>query len=61
MTSIGIADYNGMYSMIKFYQIAKDEGIKPIAGVELGFVLDIRSTVQMNQVGNIVLVAANKE
>ncbi|NCO98071.1 PHP domain-containing protein [bacterium] len=25
MTAIGITDYNGMYSAIKFYQTAKEE------------------------------------
>ena len=30
MTAIGITDYNGMYGIIKFYQTAKDERIKPI-------------------------------
>lgn len=61
MNAIAITDYNGMYGAIKFYQTAKDEGIKPIIGVELGFVLDINSVIQANQVGNIVLLARNKE
>ena len=61
MNAIAITDYNGMYGIIKFYQTAKDEGIKPIVGVELGFVLDINSTIQTNQIGNIVLIAKNKE
>lgn len=61
MNAIAITDYNGMYGIIKFYQTAKDEGIKPIIGVELGFVLDINSTIQTNQIGNIVLIAKNKE
>jgi DNA polymerase-3 subunit alpha len=30
MSAIAITDYNGMYGAIKFYQTAKDEGIKPI-------------------------------
>lgn len=61
MNAIAITDYNGMYGMIKFYQTAKDEGIKPIIWVELGFVLDINSVMQTNQIGNIVLLARNKE
>ncbi|MFA5747616.1 MAG: PHP domain-containing protein [Candidatus Absconditabacterales bacterium] len=61
MNAIAITDYNGMYGIIKFYQMAKDEGIKPIVGVELGFVLDIDSTTNINQIGNIVLIAKNKE
>ncbi len=61
MDAIAITDYNGMYGIIKFYQTAKDEGIKPIIGVELGFVLDINSAIPANQIGNIVLLAKNKE
>ncbi len=61
MDAIAITDYNGMYGIIKFYQWAKDAGIKPIVGVELGFVMDINSQVAANQIGNIVIIAKNKE
>lgn len=61
MNAIAITDYNGMYGMVKFYQTAKDEGIKPIIGVELGFVMDINSQIQEQQIGNIVIIAKNKE
>jgi DNA polymerase-3 subunit alpha len=61
MDAVAITDYNGMYGIIKFYQLAKEEHIKPIIGVELGFVLDINSAIPANQIGNIVLLAKNKE
>ncbi len=61
MSAIAITDYNGMYGMVKFYQIAKDEGIKPIIGVEIGFVMDINSHIQEQQIGNIVIIAKSKE
>lgn len=61
MDAIAITDYNGMYGMVKFYQLAKDAGIKSIIGVELGFVMDIDSQIPENQIGNIVLIAKNKE
>jgi DNA polymerase-3 subunit alpha len=61
MNAIAITDYNGMYGMVKFYQIAKDEGIKPIIGVEVGFVMDINSQINEQQIGNIVILAKNKE
>ncbi|MFA7718069.1 MAG: PHP domain-containing protein [Candidatus Absconditabacterales bacterium] len=61
MDAIAITDYNGMYGIIKFYQTAKEESIKPIIGVELGFVLDINSVIPANQIGNIVLLAKNKQ
>lgn len=61
MNAIAITDYNGMYGAIKFYQLTKDTGIKTIIGVELGFVMDIHSQVPQQQIGNIVLLAKNKE
>ncbi len=61
MNAIAITDYNGMFGIIKFYQWAKDAGIKPIVGVELGFVMDINSQIAVNQIGNIVILAKNKE
>lgn len=61
MNAIAITDYNGMYGCIRFYQAAKAEDIKPIIGVELGFVLDINSVIPTNQIGNIVLLAENKQ
>jgi DNA polymerase-3 subunit alpha len=50
MNAIAITDYNGMYGMVRFYQIAKDAGIKPIIGVEIGFVIDNDSQIQEQQV-----------
>jgi DNA polymerase III subunit alpha len=61
MNAIAITDYNGMYGMVKFYQLAKDAGIKPIIGVEIWFVIDISSQTQENQIGNIVIIAKTKE
>ncbi len=61
MNAIAITDYNGMYGMIKFYQAAKDVEIKPIIGVELWFVIDINSHIPDNQIGNIIILAKNKE
>jgi len=61
MNAIAITDYNGMYGMVKFYQLAKEAGIKPIIGVELGFVMDISSQIPEQQIGNIVIIAKTKE
>lgn len=61
MDAIAITDYNGMYGMVKFYQLAKEAGIKPIIGVELGFVMDINSQISEQQIGNIVIIAKSKE
>jgi len=61
MDAIAITDYNGMYGMVKFYQVAKEAGIKPIIWVELGFVMDINSNISEQQIGNIVILAKTKE
>lgn len=61
MDAIAITDYHGMYGMIKFFQIAKDAGVKPIIGVELGFVMDIETQIPDQHIGNIVIIAKNKE
>lgn len=61
MEAIAITDYNGMYGMVRFYQIAKEIGIKPIIGAELGFVMDIDSKIPDQHIGNIVIIAKNKE
>lgn len=61
MNAIAITDYNGMYWTIKLYQAAKDAEIKPIIGIEIGFVMDINSHIPENQIGNMVILAKNKE
>lgn len=61
MDAIAITDYHGMYGMVKFYQTAKDAGIKPIIGVEVGFVMDINSQIPEWQIGNIIILAKSKE
>lgn len=57
MSSIAITDYNGMFGAIKFFQACKDEWIKPIIWVELGFVLDVSSTNPVDSIWNLVLLA----
>jgi len=61
MNAIAITDYNGMYGAIKAYQSAKDADIKAIIGIEVWFVLDVNSYIQEQQIGNIVILAKNKE
>ncbi|HMS91063.1 MAG TPA: PHP domain-containing protein [Candidatus Absconditabacterales bacterium] len=61
MSAIAITDYNGMYGIVKFYQTAKEAGIKPIIGVEIGFVMDNNSQIPEQHIGNIVIIAKSKE
>ena len=61
MTAIAITDYNGMCGAVDFYQKAKNEGIKPIIWVELGFVIDLDNKVRVENIWNITLLALNKQ
>ncbi|MCF7834480.1 PHP domain-containing protein [Candidatus Gracilibacteria bacterium] len=61
MEAIAITDFNGMYGSINFYLTANEENIKPIIGVEIGFVLDVESVSNPKAIGNIVLIAKNNE
>lgn len=61
LPAIAITDYTGMYGMPAFYLAAKDEGIKSIIGVELGFVLNINANFISKNIGNICLLAATDQ
>ena len=57
LSAIAITDYNGMYGIPAFYLAAKEEGMKAVIGVELGFVLDLKGTYLGKNVGNLCLLA----
>jgi len=59
LPAIAITDYTGMYGVPTFYLAAKDEGVKPIVGIELGFVLDMQANFIAKNIGNICLIAAS--
>jgi DNA polymerase-3 subunit alpha len=61
LPAIAITDYTGMYGMPAFYLAAKDEGIKSIIGVEVGFVLNLSANFIAKNIGNICLIAASDE
>ena len=59
--AIALTDYNGMYGAIKFIWAAKDDGIKPILGAELWFVLDSNVAIQNDQIWNVVVLAIDDQ
>ena len=50
-----------MYGAIQFYQAANAEGIKPIVGLEVGFVLNVDNAPAVNAIGSICLLAKNTQ
>ncbi len=50
-----------MYGAIQRYQNAKDQGIKPIFGVEVGFVLDVNNISNLKAIGSLCLLAFNDQ
>lgn len=57
MPAIAITDYNGMFWAIKLFQACRDEWIKAIVWVELGFVLDVNSVNVFDSIWNLVFLA----
>lgn len=60
-SAIALTDLNVMYGAIQLYQAANAEGIKPIIGVEIWFVLDINTQNNARSIGSIVLLAKSSE
>ena len=58
-SAIWITDFFAMYGAIQFYESAKENEIKPIIWVELGFVLDIHWMNKVEEIWNICLLAKN--
>ena len=59
--AIWLTDLNVVYGVFQHYMAGKDEGIKPIVGVEIGFVLDANNVANMKSVGSITLLAMSTE
>ena len=41
-TSVGISDHGNIFGAVKFFQLAKKEGIKPILGAEMYLTTDVK-------------------
>ncbi len=59
--AIALTDLDVMYGAIQRYQNAKDQGIKPIFGVEVGFVLDVNNISNLKAIGSLCLLAFNDQ
>lgn len=56
-TAIALTDLNVMYGAIQHYQAGQEEGIKPLVGTEIGFVLDINNIQNEKMIGSLCLLA----
>ncbi len=61
MNAICLTEYYFFSGMVEFYQKATKNKIKPIIWIELGFLSDVNYILQQRYIGNIVLIAQNKE
>lgn len=59
--ALALTDLDVMYGAIQFYQAANAEGINPIIGLEVGFVLNNENIPNPNTIGSICLLATNDE
>lgn len=59
--ALALTDLDVMYGAIQFYQAANAEGVKPIIGLEVGFVLNNENIPNPNAIGSICLLATNDE
>jgi len=50
-----------VYGAFQHYMAGKDEGTKPIVGVEIGFALDANNVANLKSVGSITLLAMSTE
>lgn len=61
MNAIALTEYYSMSWAIEFYKSCQKNQIKPIIGVELGFVDDMNIAKQQKYIPNITLIAKNYE
>lgn len=60
-SAIALTDLDVMYGMIQWYQAGHDQKIKPIFGVEIGFVLDVNNIPNSKAIGSLCLLAFNDQ
>ncbi|MCK4651047.1 DNA polymerase III subunit alpha [Candidatus Babeliales bacterium] len=58
--AIGISDHGNIFGAIKFFQLAKKAGIKPILGIEMYFIPDAKIRDIKEKYFHILLIVQNK-
>jgi DNA polymerase-3 subunit alpha len=59
--AVGISDHGNVFSAVKFFQMAKKEGIKPILGVEMYFTPDAKVKDHKDKYYHIMLIVQNDQ
>ncbi len=59
--AVGISDHGNIFGAVKFFQIAKKEGVKPVLGIEMYFTPDINIRNQHEKYCHLILIVQNKE
>jgi DNA polymerase III subunit alpha len=59
MKAIGISDHGNVFGAVKFFQLAKKAGIKPILGIEAYITDDVRVKEVENKYYHIVIIVKN--
>lgn len=59
--AIALTDLGVMYGAVQHYKAGKDEEMNAIIGVEVGFVLDVHSSLLGKEIGSIVLLSKDFE
>lgn len=58
--AVGISDHGNIFGAVKFFQLAKKEGIKPVLGIEMYFTPDIAIKDAKEKYFHLVLIVQNK-
>lgn len=58
--AVGISDHGNIFGAVKFFQLAKKEGIKPVLGIEMYFTPDIAIKDVKEKYYHLILIVQNK-
>ena len=59
--AVGISDHGNIFGAVKFFQLAKKEGIKPVLGIEMYFAPDVKVRDVKEKYYHLILIVQNTE
>ncbi len=57
--AVGISDHGNIFGAVKFFQLAKKEGIKPVLGIEMYFTPDIKVRDVSDKYCHLIVIVQN--